>query len=177
MFKCSTGHLNGIKIHASDDCSLLSKDLKRVKLFLNYGHAKLMHTNDEAVKLTAQRPNWELLQGDEKGCADCAKGKLKQKKIAKTTKSKATKIGEQLFIDISSVNIESYGGSQYCAIIVDDYLNYKWCVFMTKKSELKFKILPIIKALNLRKQYVHKIRCDNAGENLKLKKRHACTLN
>ena len=76
MFKCSTGHLNGIKIHASDDCSLVSKDLKRVKLFLNYGHAKLMHTNDEAVKLTAQRPNWELLQGDEKGCADCAKGKL-----------------------------------------------------------------------------------------------------
>ena len=34
---------------------------------------------------------------------------------------------------------------------------------------LTSKVLPIIKELNLRKQTVMKIRCDNAGENYKLK--------
>ena len=147
MLKCPTGHLNGIKIQASDAYSFVSRELKRVKLFLNDGHAKLMHTTDEIVKMTAKRLNWELLQDDDKNCVDCVKGKSKQKKIAKTTESKATKTGERLYIDISSVNIESYGGSRYWTIVVDDYSNYKWYVFMTKKSDLKFKILPIIKEL------------------------------
>ena len=110
-----------------------------------------------------------VIDADNEECISCAKGKAKQKKLSKTTESNATKVGERLFIDISLVNIKSYGRSRYWAIVVDDYSNFKWCVFMKKKLMLGCKILPIIKELNLRKQTVMKIRCDNAGENYKLK--------
>ena len=149
IFKCPTGHLNGVKIQTENEVSLVSKDMRRTKMFVNEAHNKLMHTNEETIKLTANRLNWELINANKTECMPCAKGKTKQKKISKITESKATKIGERLFIDISSVNIESYGGSRYWALIVDDFSNFKWCVFMKKKSMLKFKVLPIIKELNL----------------------------
>ena len=119
-------------------------------MFLKDAHAKLMHVNEATLKQTALRLNWDLLDADHSDeCISCAIGKAKQKKVSKTTESKETKVGERLFIDISSVNIESYGGSRYWAIVVDDYSNYEWCVFMKKKSMLTHKILPIIKELNL----------------------------
>ena len=169
IFKCPTGHLNGVQIQTETEYSLISAEMKRKKMFLNDAHVKLMHVNDATLKHTTRRLNWDLLDIDHVECISCAKGKAKQKRVSKSTESKATKIGERLFINISSVNIESYGGSKYWAIVVDDYSNFKWCVFMKKKSMLASKILPIIKELNLRKQTVMKIRCDNAGENYKLK--------
>ena len=170
IFKCPTGHLNGIKIETNDERSLIANELKRIKLFMSDGHAKLMHTNEETVKLTGEKLNWHPIDPKQQHeCIACAKGKSKKKMIPKITKAKASKTGERLFIDISSVNIESHGGSRFWALIVDDFSNYKWCIFMKHKSELKHKIIRIIKELNLRKQTVMKIRCDNAGENVKLK--------
>ena len=169
IFKCPTGHLNGVKIQTETDTSLISKEIKKIKMFQVDAHNKLMHTNAETVKLTADKLNWKLVNSDKYNCIPCAKGKAKQKKILKITESKGTRIGERLFIDISWVNVESYGGSRYWAIVVDDFSNFKWCVFMKRKSQLKNKIIPILKELNLRNQTVTKIRCDNAGENYKLK--------
>ena len=111
-----------------------------------------MYVNEATLKHTVQRLNWDLLDADHtRECISCAIGKAKQRRVSKTTESKAIKVGERLFIDISLVNLESYGGSRYWAIVVDDYSNFKWCVFMKKKSMLAYKILPIIKELNLRK--------------------------
>ena len=151
IFKCPTGHLNGVQIQTENEYSLISTEMKRKKKFLNDAHVKLMHVNDATLKHTTRRLNWDLLDIDHVECISCAKGKAKQKRVSKSTESKATKIGERLFINISSVNIESYGGSKYWAIVVDDYSNFKWCVFMKKKSMLASKILQIIKELNLRK--------------------------
>ena len=60
-----------------------------------------MHINEATLKHAARRLNWDLLYADHKECISCDKGKAKQKKVSKTTESKATKVGERLFIDIS----------------------------------------------------------------------------
>ena len=154
IFKCPTGHLNGIQIQTENEFSLISAETKRKKMFLNDAHVRLMHVNKATLQHTARRLNWDLIDSDHKECISCAIGKSKHKKISKFTETKATKTGKRLFIDISSVNIESYGGSKYWAIVVDDYSDFKWCVFMKKKSMLTSKVVPIIKELNLRKQTV-----------------------
>ena len=134
IFKCPTGHLNGVKIQTENELTLVSRDMKRIKMFVNEAHNKLMHTNEETIKLTANRLNWDLINEKKNECMPCAIGKSKQKKISKLTESKATKIGERIFVDICSVNIDSYGGSRYWALIVDDFSNFKWCVFMKKNQ-------------------------------------------
>ena len=138
-------------------------------MFRKDAHLKLMHVNEATLQQTAEKFNWRLIDMDKTEYISCAMGKAKQKKIAKTTESNAMKAGERLFIDISLVNIESYGGSRYWAMIVNDYSNFKWCIFLKKKSMLKHKILPIIKELNLQNHTVKRIRCNNAVENYKLK--------
>ena len=97
-------------------------------------------------------------------------GKAKQVRIKKETENKASKAGERLFVDISSINHTSLGGSKYMVLIVDDYTKFHWCRFLKKKNEMANEVIQVIKKLMLEKHEVKKIRCDNAGENLMLEK-------
>ena len=47
-----------------------------------------------------------------------------RKKVAKWTQTKASKPGERLYMDISSMKERSLGGSKFWALIVDDYSDY-----------------------------------------------------
>ena len=133
-------------------------------------HAKLFHANDEVVENTGNAFNWTIDDEEKDPCIACALGKAKQMKIKKETDNKASKAGERLYMDISSVNHTSLGGSKYMVLIVNDYTKYHWCRFLKKKSEMASETIQIIKKLMLEKDEVKKIRCDNAGENLTLEK-------
>jgi hypothetical protein len=43
-------------------------------------------------------------------------------------------------VDITSIKGESYGGSKFRALVVDDYSGYCWSYFLKRKGDLKNKL-------------------------------------
>ena len=88
----------------------------------------------------------------------------------KLSESKSTTKGERLYIDTSSVQVESLGGAKFWLLVVDDFTDMAWSYFLKAKIEVKSKIIQLIKDFRLNDVHVKKIRCDNAGENFSLQK-------
>ena len=130
-------------------------------------HGMLGHVNMDATKATMSHWGWKI-KGKTSQCEDCIIGKAKQKSVKKSTNTHATKPGERLFVDISSVNATSAGGRRYWGMVVDDYSRFKWSVFLKNKNELASKVMPIIEMIRGRGYEVEYIRMDNAGENKSL---------
>jgi hypothetical protein len=59
--------------------------------------------------------------GDYMTCEACSVAKARQKNINKDWKGSSINPGERLYADISSIKGESYGGSKFWALVVDDY--------------------------------------------------------
>jgi hypothetical protein len=76
--------------------------------------------------------------------------------------------GERLYVDIRSIKGESYGGSKFCALGIDDYLGYCWSNFLNGKSDLKVKIVNLIVELKDLTKTNKLLRLDDAGENFAL---------
>jgi hypothetical protein len=98
-------------------------------------------------------------------CEECAIAKAKQKNTNKVAKGGSQNSGERIYIDISSIKGENFGGSKFWALIVDDYTDFCWSYFLRKKSDLKEKLVNFIQELKTKKIDVKFVRCDNAGEN------------
>jgi hypothetical protein len=78
-------------------------------------------------------------------------------------------IGEQIYIDISSVKNSSFGGAKYWILMEDEKSHFCWSLFATNKSDLSSKVIPVLKRIKKEIQIEIKIiRCDNAAENKKL---------
>jgi hypothetical protein len=90
----------------------------RKKFDINKMHQVLGHCGEDCLRLTAKANNWELT-GKYNACVDCALGKAKQKNINKNWTGGSKVPGERLFIDISSIQGESYGGAKYWAFLLE----------------------------------------------------------
>jgi hypothetical protein len=58
-------------------------------------------------------------------CDTCALANGKQKNVSKEASALSKKLGERLYVDISSVSLVSIGGIKFMAMIADDYTHYK----------------------------------------------------
>jgi hypothetical protein len=52
--------------------------------------------------------------------------------------------GERVYLDMSSIRDESYGGSCFWALLVDEYSDYCWSIFLKNKSDLKSKVMTLL---------------------------------
>jgi hypothetical protein len=82
----------------------------------------------------------------------------------------AEKLGERIFIDISSIKSKSYGGTKFWLLVVDDKSDKSWSFFLKNKSDQGDTMLTFLKQMVKDKTAVSWIRADNAGENLTLQK-------
>ena len=74
-----------------------------------------------------------------------------------------------VFLDIRSIKTKNFGGAKFWLLLVDDATGFKFSYFLKKKSETAARVVALIKHLKTTLDYQVKfIRCDNAGENLKL---------
>jgi hypothetical protein len=73
--------------------------------------------------------------------------------------------GERVYLDISSIRDESYGGSCFWVLLVDDYSDYCWSIFLKNKSDLKSKVMTLLTNLKIAGINVKYFRCDDSGEN------------
>ena len=105
------------------------------------------------------------VEWEKKACSDCAIAKARQKNLNKVWSSGSKVPGERLFVDISSIRGESYGGTKFWVLVLDDCTDYCWSFFLRNKSDLKYKVVNVIKELNGMDKKVSFVRCDDAGEN------------
>ena len=96
--------------------------------------------------------------------------KTKKKVIKPVTDRKADKIGQRIYVDLSSTLACSLGGSKYWMLVVDQLSKYKWSVFLKKKSELAKALVEIIKEIKYSGKRVEFKRCDNSGYNTVIKR-------
>jgi hypothetical protein len=73
--------------------------------------------------------------------------------------------GEQLYLDFSSIKDISCEGSKFWVLIVDDYRDYSWSIFLKSKCDPKNKIFTLLIDSKISGIDVKFIRCDGTGEN------------
>ena len=135
---------------------------------LNQLHQQLGHPNLIYTLETAKKYGEETF-GEWKVCEDCAICKAKQKNVTKITRHPTNIPGERLYLDLSSVQTASIGGSRFWCLVVDEATKMKWSFFLKEKSQLSEKMIPFLKEFKAKySKQVRFIRCDNAGENKSL---------
>jgi Txe/YoeB family toxin of Txe-Axe toxin-antitoxin module len=77
--------------------------------------------------------------------------------------------GESFYVDISLIKERSFDGAKFWALIVDDYPYYCWSFILKNKSDLKVKINTLLNDLKIANWNVRFNRCDDSGENIKIK--------
>jgi hypothetical protein len=75
-----------------------------------------------------------------KTCKQYTISKARQKNINKEWKGSSQIPCEKYYIVISSNKNASYGVSKFWALVVDDYTDYCWSIFLKLKGELKDKM-------------------------------------
>ncbi len=63
----------------------------------------------------------------------------RQENVNKECKGKSKVPEEGIYFDISSVRDVKFGGAEFWALVVDDYTDYCWSLFLKEKSDLKAK--------------------------------------
>jgi hypothetical protein len=75
--------------------------------------------------------------------------KARQRNINKDWKGGSQVPGERVYLDISSIKGESYGGSCFWALVLDDHTDYCWILFLKAKSDFKGKFLTLLTYLKI----------------------------
>ena len=131
-------------------------------------HQELGHPSEDLTRATGLKLNLKM-KGSMQHCDGCGMGKTKQKKMNKEPVPRAKKVGERMFMDISSIKHESAGGAKFWALFMDDRSGFLINRFLKKKSDLAKVGTTLIKRLKTENKItVDTIRCDNAGENKKM---------
>ena len=164
-----SGQLLGVEIIPSEDYANMVMLTEVLVIYENL-HEKLGHPNETVVTNTANHYGINVKNQPHK-CKYCIMGKHRKMNIPKEIKNRSQFRGERINIDISSVAATSYGGAKYWLLIQDDYTDFLWSYFLKEKSQLPDIMLQWINQIQKEtKITVHKVRCDNSGENRKLQK-------
>jgi len=166
----SRGYVMGVEMLPRETSSVAAVATDRgTELRWNDIHYKLSHVGEETIRHTAKYYGWTL-KGSLNTCEDCALSKARQRNIPKETATKSTQKGERLFIDISSVSGQSFGGRTFWLLVVDDFTDYCWSFFLHEKSDLSVHMITLVLDLEKKNNIkVKNIRCDGAGENKSFK--------
>lgn len=139
-------------------------------------HAKCAHINEDATRQVAKALGVTLKRGTLGICADCSRAKAKQKNVSKnnTTHVAATKPGERVFLDITSVkppDNKTHLGKRHMRMMVDEYSGCTFADFYETKSGMIEPTCAQFQRWEQAGKCVAKLRMDNGGENTKLLER------
>ena len=159
----------------------VDKDIKTQKkkktMNIKTAHDALGHMDEERTRKAAKQLGIEITRGTLKPCKDCAAGKAKQKNVPKVSNHvPSTKVNERIYLDIASIKEKKDDkiknvNKPHCRIMVDEKTQMKIVDFFYAKSGMVEPTCEKIQKWKSAKMPVSIIRCDNAGENKKLKDR------
>ena len=78
-------------------------------------------------------------------CEACTLSKSRKQPKNKSAANLSERPGEQISVDIISVNMTSYGGARFWALIVDKFTSMKWSFFLKNKDESTKVMIPFLK--------------------------------
>ena len=100
---------------------------------INDMHYSLGHANDATLRETAKHLRLKLT-GHRQYCSGCGEAKAIRAAVPKTTSFRAARPLERLFGDLTGPFSPSAGGARYCMLLVDDYSNVGWVLFLEDKT-------------------------------------------
>jgi hypothetical protein len=112
-YKSLDGTVLGIKIDSLDSHTAFvaqDKTDSSKGIDVNKFHEMIGHCGVDPLKKTVQVHGLKL-KGNFKVCEDCAVAKARQKNLNKDWKGESQVPGERVYLDISSIRVESYGVS------------------------------------------------------------------
>ena len=96
-------------------------------------HFSLGHTNDDNARETAKQRGIKVT-GVRGYCDGCGESKAIKRAVPKETTLKAERPMKRVFVDLAGPFLTSAGGTRYCMLMVDDYTNVGWTLFLGDKS-------------------------------------------
>ena len=164
-----------VKRHENREVGNALRDGKTVRMNFNEAHDKLGHMSNTLTKATAKQLGWQLI-GAIKPCESCAIAKAKQKNVPKKSEHQiATKNGERIFLDISSVKtmekLDKTASRPFWRIMVDERTQLKFSDFFDTKDGMVEPTCEQLYRWMQNGKVVKYIRLDDAGENLALQAR------
>jgi hypothetical protein len=115
---------------------------------VNKFHEMIGHFGVDHLKKTANIHGLKL-KGEFKVYEDCEVAKARQRDANKDWKGGSQVPGERVYLDISPIKGESYGGYCFWVFVVDDHTSYFWSLFLKAKSDLKGKFLIFLTNLKI----------------------------
>jgi hypothetical protein len=141
FFKAKDGTVSGILMRPCDNLvayTVLNGVTKKGIEIIDF-HTTLGNCGSDRLERTARIHGFKLF-GEFKTCEQSTISKARQMNIIKEWKGSSHIPDERLYIDISSIKNASYVGSNFWALVVDDYTDYCWSIFLKSKGELKDKM-------------------------------------
>jgi hypothetical protein len=147
--------------------------MTNIRMDILQAHRRLGHMNEDTTRKTAKELGWEIDPGSLQPCEACAVAKAQQKNVIKSsTRIKAEKPNERVFIDLASIKQNMPRPTMpYWLIAVDDFTQLKRVDFLKSKSDLAETLCEKFSKDRGNGMPVKYVRCDNAGENTKFKER------
>jgi hypothetical protein len=171
MLKTKNGFVLGIKLLPilGNNVATTAVEAEKVKPKININnlHKILGHCGEMATRMTGKSFGYDVID-DYMTCEAFSVAKARQKNINKDWKGGSITPGERLYADISSIKGESYGGSKFWALVVNDYSGYCWSYFLKHKSDLRTTLIGLLDELKNVNKTVKFLRLDDAGENFAL---------
>ena len=96
-------------------------------------HYSFGHANDATLRETAKQLHLKLT-AHQQYCSGCGEAKAIRAAVPKTTSFWAARPLERLFGDLTGPFSPSAGGARYCMLLVDDYSNVRWVLFLKDKT-------------------------------------------
>ena len=96
-------------------------------------HFSLGHTNDDNARETAKQRGIKVT-GVRGYCDGCGESKAIRRAVPKETTLKAERPIKRVFVDLAGPFLTSAGEARFCMLMVDDYTNLGWTLFVGDKS-------------------------------------------
>ena len=96
-------------------------------------HFSLGHTNNDNALETAKQRGIKVT-GVRGYCDGCGESKAVRRAVPTETTLKAERPMKRIFVDLAGPFLTSAGGARYCMLMVDDYTNVGWTLFLGDKS-------------------------------------------
>ena len=148
------------------------------KMNIVKAHGLFGHGHEDNNRKTAKALGIDIVRGTLPPCAACTAAKAEQKAITKNVKYKpATTNNERIYTDTATLYKTMKNGKK------EKIFNGVWCIKVDERTQLKFSdfyntksgiVEPTLEKFNKWEQAgkpVKNVRLDNAGENVKMKKR------
>ncbi|CAK1554981.1 unnamed protein product [Leptosia nina] len=125
-------------------------------------HERFAHQNKRHVKNLIERELNIKVKLDSELCTGCVYGKTHRRKFG--TRERAKDAGNIIHSDVCGPFPNSFSKLRYFVLFKDDYSNFRHVYFIKHKSEVKDKLLQMIKETKTPGHNIKTIISDNGGE-------------